>query len=77
MKWISVKDRLPEIAYENQKSFIRVITWDGKKVRELSYRHISQHDKVCGIFYFRYGGGKIISITHWMPLPDPPSKPTE
>lgn len=57
MKWISVKDRLPEKGYVfccNNWSLPFVgnyNTWDDKLWRS---------------------GGEIINVTHWMPLPESP-----
>lgn len=60
--WISVKDRLPE-------EYVAVLIWDG--------------DNVCKAEYVTdYGWGGIptnmgldrSSVTHWMPLPEPPKE---
>lgn len=70
-EWIRVKDRLPE--NENEM----VLVTDGKTVitgfRNWMYR--SGSDK--RLFMFMPGlkmGGRPMKVTHWMPLPEPPSK---
>lgn len=77
MKWISVKDRLPEKdgAYIINEAFthtnqISIARWtsDYKSYfnerlngRAVWYRYSSE----CGDY-------EIIRVTHWMPLPEPP-----
>ncbi|HAM53748.1 MAG TPA: hypothetical protein DCP92_24780 [Nitrospiraceae bacterium] len=66
MNWISVKDRLPPNNH-------CVITWDGEFVSQFDY-----YDAKSGQ-WFVIGDcchddslvGRL--ITHWMPLPEPPS----
>jgi hypothetical protein len=60
MKWISVKDRLPE---EDQDlllfdSYIEIGYFDGKN---FMYSEVD-----------RYGYIKASGVTHWMPLPEEP-----
>ena len=62
MKWISVKDRMPE---------------DGQEVIVYS----PDEDVQSGVCYFEDYGFQgdcnlrsiLVNITHWMPLPEPPS----
>lgn len=68
-EWISVKDRLPE--NENEM----VLVTDGKTVitgfRNWMYR--SEPDSRLFVPGLKMGGG-CMEVTHWMPLPEPPSK---
>ena len=61
--WISVKDRLPE-------RYIPVLTCRAHqpsgKVVELGFLDISKRWKIYGT--------RIVSVTHWMPLPEPPEE---
>lgn len=63
-KWISVKDRLPET-----ESRCLVIRYDA--VTKTSFRDILWFDK--GTWWNRIFGGEY-SVTHWMPLPEPPEE---
>lgn len=58
MEWISVKDRLPEIKQG-------VIVW-------LSEKGFNEHN-VAKTTYDKYGFN-LSNVTHWMPLPTPPSE---
>jgi hypothetical protein len=64
MKWISIKDRLPDAGQ------IVIIVWRGH-TQNTCYvydKHIEQwstYDGECTI-----GNNK--NVTHWMPLPEPP-----
>ncbi|HDY5976198.1 TPA: DUF551 domain-containing protein [Pseudomonas aeruginosa] len=73
-EWISVKDRLPDVAVRFDKPCAlegkelpplnrshQVIVFDGYAVRAI---HIEWFD----------GGEPINGITHWKPLPDAPTK---
>ncbi len=58
MKWISVKDKLPDhytwvLAINQVSHYIALHTYNNS---------------------FRMGNGKINGITHWMPLPNKPPK---
>ena len=78
-EWISVDDRLPErdgaylvtIEYfgKRQGIDIRYFTIDGEKVDE--YELAGQK---CVWFFYdsEYGYVPTDSVTHWMPLPEPP-----
>ena len=60
--WISIKERLP-------KDFDQALVYDGDK----HYPIGSCHKGESGIWYsdMAYGMG---TITHWMPLPEPPEE---
>ncbi len=61
MKWISVKDRLPE-------NNVEVLTY-GKSDIEIE-------NFLNSVFYFHDDGCDFpdMTITHWMPLPKPPER---
>jgi hypothetical protein len=65
MEWISVKDRLPE----NCESVIGYDPNQNKhdRVNEMFYSELGK----CWIFV-RDGLDATETVTHWMPLPDPP-----
>lgn len=78
MKWISVKDHLPEFDKE-------VLLWDDWKTREgetfqdcrVGYLKEVRTTKTSeGIQnYAEWGGTEFaFNITHWMPLPKPPNQ---
>lgn len=60
--WISVKERLP-------KDFDQALVYDGDKHYPIGICHKGE----SGIWYsdMAYGMG---TITHWMPLPEPPEE---
>lgn len=79
MKWISVKDRLPEVAsthknrWGNHTESVRVLCAclqaDGKRMVKEGFCEVYEgyeadpHWKIPGTIH---------SVTHWMPLPTPP-----
>ena len=69
MKWISVKDRLPEEFESVLVCNLNGITQDERDI-EIAILH---EDK---IFYYvapwNYDLFSIAKATHWMPLPEPP-----
>ncbi|BDF66571.1 hypothetical protein CE91St43_05430 [Oscillospiraceae bacterium] len=72
-KWISVKDRLPEIPKDKaDEGYVQmqVLVWCDKG-RECAW--YQQDDKS---FFDRPGwfGEELRSVTHWMPLPEPPKE---
>lgn len=56
--WVSVKDRLPK---ENKRVLVHVVNASTLDV---------DTDRIVGGQWVRWAG----SITHWMPLPEPPKK---
>lgn len=69
MDWISIKDSVPE--YE-----VEVLTTDG------TYCNVAERDRTTkrGEVFLRAGNEDNqdeITVTHWMPLPDLPVKPSE
>lgn len=74
MKWISVKDRLPEQEYNGKDMMneeivlFQVIVCDRGKRVFTDFRAASKVHK-CG---WQWTSG--LDITHWMPLPEPPEE---
>ena len=76
-KWISVKDRLPDVAtvhntrWDKSTDSIRVlcacVQADGKKMVKEGYCKVYSD----GYVHWKIPG-TIHSVTHWMPLPQPP-----
>lgn len=71
MKWISVKDRLPE----NSKN---VLCWLGDVILMGTY-YADNDSKTKWAFFFSDNGRQYDDywqelLTHWMPLPEPPAK---
>lgn len=70
-KWISVKDRLPELIPCNAGTAYSeaVIVWTtGRKAMVAVWDGI---DFLCAADYWEAWGER---ITHWMPLPEPPKE---
>ncbi len=70
MKWISVKERLPE-KYQN-------VLFYGTGFDPIIGKH---RGNICVGYYrdgFRFDGSDstVINVTYWMPLPDPPEGST-
>lgn len=63
-KWISVKDRLPEIG---KSVLIYYPKWDGDEIQVAKLEGDGMMFDICGEFNIGTG-----VITHWMPLPEPP-----
>ena len=69
MKWISVKDRLPKI----RKPVLIYVEY-GKIATAYCNNYIN---KTWGWTDWMRGHHSYGSVTHWMPLPDPPKKSME
>lgn len=77
-KWISVKDRLPELPGAYLVFFHR----DGKPVHDDEWswrRNVTEHEgfwtEVCQRWWSgRCWAGYEETVTHWMPLPEPPQE---
>ena len=73
MKWISVKERLPEL---NQRVLVYIPRWRND-CWEVSFRDKDKNGEwykefvsdCCDTFDSYYNDNE---ITHWMPLPEPP-----
>jgi hypothetical protein len=63
-RWISVKDRLPEIG---KSVLIYYPKWDGDEIQTAKLKGDGMMFDICGEFNIRVG-----AATHWMPLPEPP-----
>ena len=61
MEWISVGDRLPE------GNSVWIVT-EGKFVQEEAAYYMADNE-----WAFTLDGEEIKDVTHWMPLPEPPS----
>ena len=68
-EWVSVEDRLPE------ESDGMVLFTNGKAVTSGYRNHMFRMSGEEGIYApaIRKGGG-YMRVTHWMPLPEPPTK---
>jgi len=62
-EWIDVNERMPEINETNFSDRVLVIT-------DFGYSRVTEYDnelkKWCGLIFQQ--------VTHWMPLPPPPTK---
>ncbi len=72
LRWISVKDRMPERLPEGFKSYL-VASWSFER----KIYHVGVYDWRDTYFEDRLGEKILIddgywAITHWMPLPEPP-----
>lgn len=69
--WVNVKDRLPE-----PNSFC--LTWSPEAgVEVLKYQCLSRNKGLLGFWRIEEGGCRYVgpgAVTHWMPLPEPPSE---
>lgn len=63
-EWISVKERLPA---DNDQ---RLLVFDGKAISFGRYFHTTEFGSIFGIS----GWGLTYNVTHWMPLPAPPTE---
>ena len=65
--WISVEDELPPKKSEYDALSNNVLATNGKEIYESVYNHDFEE-------WFTHDLWAINSITHWMPLPAPPSE---
>lgn len=63
-RWISVKDRLPEIG---KSVLIYYPYWDGDEIQVARLEYDEMTFDVCGEFNIM-----VEAVTHWKPLPEPP-----
>ena len=68
MKWISVKDRLPEIGITSVYGSDWVIAFDGENTYMSKCIQLKTNQ-----FWKEVYTDVPLSVTHWMPLPPPPS----
>lgn len=61
MKWISVKERLPENGQ---------LVWAYSDDKKSSYGMMLRH----GEWEVIRDGFQLVEVTHWMPLPEPPKE---
>lgn len=64
-QWISVKDRLSEIG---KSVLIYYPKWDGDEIQVAKLDSDVMTFDICGEFNIGTG-----AVTHWMPLPEPPT----
>lgn len=73
-KWISVKDRMPNVnKTEYDYESVYVIATNGKVVRPMIYERACVRGK--RVYRWKWCGDKVYDysdITHWMKLPEPP-----
>lgn len=70
MEWISVTEKLPERGGSHTPCLV-LCKNEGIVVRPFNHYHNCWDDEDWDDHYSVAVGG---SITHWMPLPEPPSK---
>jgi len=75
MKWISVKDRLPE----NEVDVLVFNPKDGISIGEFDLERVHGYYKKDGTYFItssgwetEYSWAPYMCPTHWMPLPQPP-----
>ena len=76
-KWISVKDKLPELTMESKYGFglqsIPVLCIDSKGRHDECFLENEFEDPDKTWFCLTDGSFETINnVTHWMPLPEPP-----
>lgn len=77
MQWISVNDRLPEEATP-----VLVLHKGERRIGEICWDYPSWEETYQAFRYWDcpYNDGQgweVFDITHWMPLPEPPTVTTE
>ncbi len=71
MDWIDVNDKLPETGIDSVYSSVWVLVsyvFDGKH-----YNTLGKYIKTPAPYWIDVHRDKLEKITHWMPLPEPPS----
>ena len=69
-KWISVKDRMPEI--DNKSHISDTVICYSSELNRLYFSRVEENAfGQCGFEVEKYG---VVNITHWMPLPEPPKE---
>lgn len=76
MKWISVKDKLPETIDKGYVNNVRILVCWGKEkenVAEAKFEKVIIRGKSVSRFIWN---DRILpwKATHWMPLPEPPKE---
>jgi hypothetical protein len=73
-EWISVDDKNPNYRADVLVTFITVTGIKQHTVARLTNNTIGFHsDQRCEIWYVTVSAGhKLTTVTHWMPLPEPP-----
>ena len=80
MQWISVKDKLPEhhqtvLCYSSKGGQAVTIFVDGAVMRSVLEANNVKSSETQAPYYFcsqEFKANVLNSITHWMPLPEPP-----
>ena len=67
MEWINVKDKLPENGQQ-------VDVWRGghMQFRDTEIYYLDDADWDCGFYFDNSFESEVCTVTHWMPLPEPP-----
>ena len=77
-EWISVDDRLPEVG-RAKSADLKWLAFDGERIEIVSAHPAwwNEPGEECPIdgCGCDHGGGPV--VTHWMPLPEPPTKEME
>jgi hypothetical protein len=68
VEWFSIKDKLPETGITSEYSSDWVLAFDGENIYMSKYIQL-----VTKQFWKEVYTDAPLSITHWMPLPSPPS----
>lgn len=73
-KWISVEDRLPECEWGAESEAVLYITKQGFMYTGYYGCGGIFHDRYFREYKNAYEGCDISNVTHWMPLPAPPTE---
>jgi hypothetical protein len=72
-EWISVNDRLPLVATDGQHfACVEVLVTDGEHVHATDFK--AGGIPIAWVEFDGYGAIARSQITHWMPMPNPPTK---